>query len=346
MPNVLETATRTRNELLRAENATTTRLIRSYEQMYSRLQNAVTALESDIALLASSGRLTPYRVTNLTRYGALLNQIEDEISKYGGIVDNENRLATSATIDRALSHSRLLTSSYFSNPSIIQAFNATWDSLPKDAIESLLGFLAPDSELTLNLNTLGQSASRVFQDKLMEGIAFGYNPNKVTSAINNALGQPLDWVLSTVRTTQLYAYRDASRANYLNNSEIVSGWKWYASLDGRCCMSCYNQHGRLFTLEQALNDHHQGRCTQIPILPDKYGITQPDIEAGESQFNSLPETEQITRMGKAMHAAWKKNEFQFSELSQPYQNNVYGEMIKEASLIGLIGDRAANYYAH
>lgn len=345
MPNVLEAAQQTRAELLRAENATSQRLIASYEQVYRRLQTGIRSLESDIDNLSLRGLLNPNRVRQLTTYASLQNQILDEINKYGNVVDNDLRLATSATIDRALVHTRKITQSYFSDPNTIQAFNATWDTLPKESIETLLGFLKEDSQLHINLTRdLGQSASRVFEDNLMEGVTLGYNPVKISNLINASLGQPLSWALSTVRTSQLYTYRDATRANYLNNSEIVSGWKWYAALDGRCCLSCFNQHGKEFTLEQALNDHHQGRCTQIPILPSKFGIQQPDIPLGEDVFKSLPESQQIERMGKSMHKAYKANEFRFEELSVPYQNDIYGEMVKEASLIGLIGERARRYY--
>ncbi len=347
MPHpVIEAAEQTRAELLRTENATTTRLIRSYEQIYNRLQNPIASLEREIENLSLRGELSIDKVRRLTTYASLQNQIQDEINRYGGVVDNDLRLATNETMDRALAHSKKLTQSYFLfNTSLAQAFEATWDNLPKEAIETLLGFLAEDSQLHINLTRdLGSSATRVFEDNLMEGIALGYNPKKISSAINNSLGQPLSWALSAVRTSQLYTYREATRANYLNNNEILSSWKWYAALDGRCCLSCFNQHGREFTLEQVLNDHHQGRCTQIPILPNKYGITQPDILLGEEVFNSLPESQQVQRMGNSMHKAYKAKEFQFNELSVPYQNDIYGEMVKEASLVGLIGDRARHYY--
>jgi hypothetical protein len=152
--------------------------------------------------------------------------------------------------------------------------------------------------------------------------------------------------LNTVSTTQLYAYREATRANYIANSEIVGSWKWYAALDGRTCLSCVNKHGREFEANQSLNDHHQGRCTQIPIIKDyqKFGLEPLQIETGENWFNQLPNSQKIERMGEARYRAFLAGEFRFSELSQPYQNDIYGEMIKEASLVGLLGQRAERYY--
>lgn len=347
MPHpVIEAAERNRRELLRNETQASNKLISAYGLVYSRLSNKVERLQRDIELLASQDTLTINKVRKLSVYGSLLQQITEEVTKYGGYVDTEMRLADTKTINTAFTHSQRLTQSYFLfNKSALDAFNVTWDNLPTESIEKLLGFLREDSPLHTNLTRdLGTSAATVFEQNLIEGIALGYNSTKVANSIDNSLGQPLSWSLNAVRTANLWTYREASRANYLNNNEIVEGWKWYAALDGRTCMSCFSQHGREHTLEESLNDHHQGRCTQIPIVSPKYGITQPDITLGEDVFKSMPRDRQIAQMGLAKHSAYMAGEFRFNELSETYQNDVYGDMLKEASLIGLIGDRAKNYY--
>ena len=347
MPHpVIEAAERNKRELIRNENAASTRLINAYGLVYGRLAAKVEQLENTLEQLDLQGNLSINTVRKLAVYGSLLNHITDEVSRYGGFVDTELKLADQNTIKLALDHSQRITQSYFLfNKTATEAFNMTWDRLPTESIETLLGFLRENSPLHTNLTRdLGTSAATVFEQNLIEGIALGYNSTKVANAINSSLAQPLSWTLNSVRTANLWTYREASRANYLNNSEIVEGWKWYAALDGRTCMSCFNQHGREFTLEQSLNDHHQGRCTQIPTISSKFGITQPNIELGENIFNTMPQDRQIAQMGLAKHTAYRAGEFKFSELSEVYQNNVYGEMLKEASLVGMIGDKAKNYY--
>ncbi|RTK96556.1 MAG: hypothetical protein EKK64_03740 [Neisseriaceae bacterium] len=349
MPTVIETADRFRGQLARLETSATSDLLTAYRGVTNRLEDKITVLMARFEQLESSGRLTPENVRKLATWGSLLNQIEDEITKYGGYVDTQNRVAAQKSIDLAGKHSKLLTATYFNdNPNLLKAFNATWDRLPNESVENLLGFLQSDSQLSLNLNqALGQSAAQNFSNKLIEGIALGYNPRKINSLINQSLSEPLTWSLNTVRTTQNYAYRESTRANYLNNSEILGGWKWYAALDGRVCLSCVNQHGREFPLNARLNDHHQGRCTQIPLLdkPERFGLQPPEIELGEQWFNKLPRNEQRQRMGEAKHKAYLAGAFRFDELSEQYQNDTFGEMLKEASLVSILGERARRYYS-
>jgi hypothetical protein len=103
--------------------------------------------------LEKQGQLTPENVRKLGTWASLLNQIEDEISKYGGYVDTQNRVAAQKSIELAGKNSQLLTATYFSdNPNLLKAFNATWDKLPSDQVETLVGFLRQDSQLSINLN--------------------------------------------------------------------------------------------------------------------------------------------------------------------------------------------------
>lgn len=186
---------------------------------------------------------------------------------------------------------------------------------------------------------MGRLATQNFQDKLLEGVSLGYGSKKINSLINQTLSEPLTWSINTVRTTQNYAYRETTRANYVNNSEIVGGWKWYAALDGRVCLSCVNQHGRDFPTNARLNYYHQGRCTQIPLIdkPERFGLKSPEVELGEQWFNNLPKSHQINRMGIDCHTAYRAGKFKFTDLSEVYQNDSFGEMLKEASLKSILG---------
>jgi len=349
MPTVIETANRFKNELLRHETNSTNQMLGAYKLVTNRLEDKLSGLMSQIEALEAQGTLTPNNIKNLAVWPSLLNQLQDEVTKFGGFVDTHNTLAANKSIDLASNHSQLLTAVNFQDkPDLTKAFNATWDKLSTEAIQTLLGFLQPDSQLHTNLtSTLGSSATENFVNKLLEGIALGYNPRKINALINQTLGEPLTWSLNTVRTTQLYSYREATRANYIANSEIIGGWRWYAALDGRVCLSCVNKHGSIHSIEEGLNDHHSGRCTQIPLVKNakQFGLTDPEIEIGEDWFNRLPETQQVQRMGEAKYTAYKAGEFRFDDLSEEYQNDTFGLMIKEASLLGILGDRAERYYS-
>lgn len=179
---------------------------------------------------------------------------------------------------------------------------------------------------------------------MIDGIVMGRGPATTAAAIRGELGQGLTWVLNTARTAQVYSYRQATTASYIANSDIVEGWKWWAALDARVCMSCVAKHGSRHKVDEPLNDHHSGRCVALPIVSLPNGAGDIPDTTGEQWFNGLQTSQQVDLMGPAMHRAWKANEFSIQDLIEPYQDPVYGEMLRAASLKGVLGERAREYY--
>ena len=88
----------------------------------------------------------------------------------------------------------------------------------------------------------------------------------------------------------------------------------------------------------------------VPVTPSwrdlGYDIpdTNPAVEQGEAWFRRLTAAQQEQRMGPAMYEAWRRGRFRFGELSRPYDDQVYGEMLREASLKDILGPQAKQYY--
>ena len=81
-------------------------------------------------------------------------------------------------------------------------------------------------------------------------------------------------------------------------------------------------------------------------MASKIGITPPNVERGEQWFRALPKAKQRQYMGPAMHDAFSENAFSFNDLSKPYDDPIYGEMVREASLQDLLGNQAKRYYTN
>lgn len=93
-------------------------------------------------------------------------------------------------------------------------------------------------------------------------------------------------------------------------------------------------------------------CAAVPITKtwEELGIegieqVRPDWEDGETWFRALSDQQQIDMMGKSKWLAWKDNQFEFSQLSKPYTDKVYGIMRGEAPLKSILEDKAAIYKA-
>lgn len=342
---VIAAAQQFRQRLLNQEAQATTRLISAYGNIYARMGDQIAELETYISATAGGDLADRQRLRVLR---SLRAQIEDEVNRFAIFADQEIVLATRQAIQSAISDSRQVAGAYFTSRQAQQAFAAAWDVLPTDAVEAMVGFLADDSPLRTRLvGSLGQAVADSVERNLIDAIGLGFNPRRTAEIIRSEMGVGLTWALNTARTAQLYAYREATRASYMANSDVVDGWYWFATLgSNRTCMSCINQHGRRYPTDATLTDHHQGRCVPIPIVPlaGRLGIPMPEPQPGEEWFNEQPRRTQVELMGPAMYDAWRARKFAFGDLSQPYQDPVYGEMLREASLVGLLGREAERYY--
>lgn len=337
------TAARTlRAQLLATEQETANRLIAAFGQSYLRLSGQIEALQERIAV---GETLSQAQAANLSTLRNLRAEIIKEMDRFAVYADQEIQTQAYAAVSRAIQDSQTLVQANYLSPEARQAITVNYRMLPTEQVVAIIDRTGSQSPLRSSLiQNYGTTIADMVVDALVDGIAQGRNPREVAAILRREMGRGLTDALRTARTAQLYSYRQATSINYLANSNIVQGWRWWASLDGRVCLSCISKHNSIHPPDETLNDHHNGRCTQLPIVTLPGGAGALPSQTGEEWFNELTQAEQVQRMGPAMYSAWRANEFQFSELSVPYQDRIYGEMLREASLIGLIGDRAREYY--
>jgi hypothetical protein len=347
MPHpVLESAARFRAQLLAQERQAATRLVEAYGTAYRSLQTEYEALEEQVA-----GWLPERRDAETIRRMAVLRslqrQVAAQVEAYAQVADREIAAGVSRSIELGLRGSLATVQAYWPDAAGQAMIGARWDMLPSESVETMLGFTAADSPLRQTLvGRLGAEVATRVGDALVNAIATGQNPRATADLFRRELGLGLTWSLNTARTAQIWAYRDATRLNYMNNRDVVSGWKWQAALDDRTCLSCWAQHGTTHGVDEILNDHHSGRCVPIPIVPlaVQMGLSEPVLEPGADQFARLPEATQRSMMGPAMFEAWQAGEFKFADLTRPYSEPVYGDMLRQATLTDLLGEPIARKY--
>lgn len=337
MPHpVLEAAARYRAQLLANERQAATRLVRAYGRAFASLRDQTEALQQQLASLPDPQQADVARLASLR---SLMRQMQAEVERYAAVADAEIVRGVQASIDLGLAHSVGLVEAHFSADGLA-AVRARWDMLPAEQVETLLGFTAPDSPLRTRLvGRLGEAVATRVADALVDAIATGTNPRQVAQLIRREMGQGLTWSLTTARTAQIWAYREASRANYMANRSVVSGWRWLSALDSRTCLSCLSQHGALFPVDAVLNGHHGCRCTMVPVVAPLGSLAPkpPVIEAGEAWFKRQKRETQRAMMGERLLVAWQNGQVPFDALSRAYSDPVYGTMLRRATVQELIG---------
>ena len=317
-----------RSALERQDAAALKRLTQSYQQLYGRLKDKIDLL----AIAIGEEEPTAGQLIRMTRYKSLIRQVEAELTDFQVILRNEIGNTTNDAIR-------------FAGRDVYRALRAAgntygvelgFNRLPSEAIKTLLGFLQPDSPLYKRIGKLAEANTEFVAQKLVEGIGLGKNPRAIAAIIRDSLGGGLTDALRMTRTAQLWSYREATRANYLANSDVLEGWIWWADLPGDPCMACIAEHGSFHDLSETLDDHYNGRCAMVPAVR---GFPSPIDQTGEDWFASLNEAKQQELMGKEKYAAFQEGKFEFGQLAGKHVDSVYGAMNVEETLQALIGGK-------
>ena len=302
------------------------RIIDAYGRIYRTLQDKIDALLMEIATMENH---TKAAVSKLVRFEALIEQVTQELTQFQGYLRTEIIAASELSFTTGAQQSQQLVEALLQQAGIQAQFN----NLPTNSFEAILSFLQPDSPLYKRILLLADTSAEYVRDTLLEAVALGYNPRKAATLIQDAFGRGLTDALRMARTAQLWASREAARANYLNNADIIKGWVWFASLDETVCASCVAMHGTIHDLDEPLNDHHNGRCAPLPYIPE---FGNPIEQTGEDWFKAQSAERQASILGKGKFQAWKDGLFNFSQLSTETENDVYGMMRTETPLKDLI----------
>lgn len=325
---VIEVAERFREELETFDEVALTRIVQAYARIFRSLQGTIDALVMEIAQLESP---TQAQIYKLERYQRLIEQITDEIIRFQAYLRTEIISAAELSFAKGDEQARALIAELLAQAGV----TAQLGNLPANIFEAMVGFLQEDSPLYGRIDELAGVLADYVRETILESVALGRNPRETARLIQEAFGRGLTDALRMARTAQLYAARYATQANYLNNSDILDGWVWFAKLDDSVCQSCIVQHGTIHPLEEILNDHHNGRCAMLPYM-EAFG--NPIEQGGIEWFEGLPEAQQRAILGPGKFEAWKAGKFTLDQLSREVENDVYGAMRSVTPLKDLIGE--------
>jgi hypothetical protein len=184
------------------------------------------------------------------------------------------------------------------------------------------------------------------ENLLITAIAQGRNPRETARLARQYLqGEaPLVDALRMTRTTQIYAARRGSQAVYQRGA--VERWLWSANLGNpRTCMACIAMHGTVHSVDEVLNDHHNGRCAPVPITPTwrELGLDggeEIQVETGVEWFLRQPAGEQQRIMKPELYDAYQRGLFQFrpERVVGVYGDDLFGPMRRRRTNEEILGN--------
>lgn len=274
-------------------------------------------------------------------FNALMND-------YSRILAQNTRLLQGAapmTLENALTASKIITREMaLTSDDFSIRYNVRWNVPNPDAVAAVVDYTTrPAFQEAFDLYE--QSAWSVAMNQAIRGVVEGWSPLRTAREIRRMVE---DYTASEannlMRTLQLTGYRDAAVVHQVANADIIETIIRVGILDARICLCCIALHGTELAVGERVDDHHQGRCIPITVLK---GFPRT-IQTGVDWFNNLPdETDTINKhalMGDANYEAWKAGKVQLKDFVQPYTDPLFGSMLREASLKGILGDAAKDYY--
>ncbi len=324
MPDVIALAVQYRNELLLQDAKALGRLARAYHSTFRRLADQLNLLMEATETASISHRKQ--------RLYSLLEQMAEQLRDLQGLTATEINELANISIRLGTNHASGLMAAVAGDERLAIVFNR----LNPEVIKSLLGFLDPAGPLYERLGKLAEVSAKRISEDLIEGVVAGWNPVKIAEVFRKDWGRSLTDAMRMTRTTQLYSYREATRANYIANSDVVEGWIWCCDLSSETCAACLAMDGTFHTNDETLDDHYNGRCSMLPVVK---GFDRPiDEGRGQSWFDEQSTQTKQDILGKSKYEALEAGKFQFADLPGTRMDNVYGEMRMERSLADLVGE--------
>lgn len=308
------------------------RLADAYKGTLKSLDKAI----ADLQKKASEKGLTPEEFQKSQALKDLRGEVRRELDAFQRVLREELAL----TQRRAAGEAAKLASGMiggFGQPDP-RAIASAIDYLDRPAMQNLLG-------------QYGQYHADEIGNIALRGIGTGKNPLETARMISSYLDMmPITDAERFTRTLGNWSLRRGVQESWKQMDGLVRGWTWISARDKHCCMSCIAMHGTVHKLDETLNDHHSGRCTPAPITPSwsEFGFEDGQDfapgETGQQWFERQPERTQRAMMGSARWMAWQDKAFTFADIPTEYNNEVYGKMRREKSLVEMLGAAEAMKY--
>jgi hypothetical protein len=318
VPTVVTVVQQHRAALLAREAAT----MQAAAARWIGVENALNAQVDALALeLANTGTPTWGQLVRSRRYAALRQQINAELSKYAGYMDDTITRGQRNMAVMALEHSARAIDAVATEAGIVVPF----DRISVAAVEDMIGLAGDGTPLRAILDDAARGAGDALGQQLVNGIALGKNPITVArQAMRLGLGASFTRMQAIARTEQLRAYRSSSLAQY-EASRVVVAYKRLSARDRRTCPACLFADGQQYSIEYGFDEHVQGRCTMIPVLAN---VPPVRFEDGQSWFRSQDEATQRAILGRGRFDLWRRGEASLSDMVSRDWSDTWGGSLR------------------
>jgi SPP1 gp7 family putative phage head morphogenesis protein len=316
---------RFRRGVLNGDKTMITELTRAYGLVWERIRVDVRQLTAQIEQARERGEtINEAWLFQNDRLQSLLTQVEQEISGFAnGSLETTITGRQMQLVDMATNQMQAVVDEV-SGPGA----KVSLGQLPREAIMNLVGLLPDGSPLATILDELKKDGSQHMREALIKGVSLGWNPRKIEREAREANGRVLQRALTVARTEALRPYREAQYQMRQQNKDLISGWVWLSAADSRTCASCWAMHGTRHRNNERLDDHPNGRCTEIPLV-NGFSLR---METGEERFKRLPASNQQKILRGEKYQLYKDGQVALTDFVHRSRSKTWGTHRREKSV--------------
>lgn len=329
-PEVIRHLREHRLALIAREDDQTQRMAKEWFRLEQSLKDEMTLLALQIQEeMAKGSSITEQLLRRLDRYQKLNGQMEVEVLKYA------KDFAAPDIEKEQMEYGRLAIDAAYNAMRLSIGSGASFDRLPKDAVETYVGLLGDGTPLyRLLKEAYPQSLDGVVK-AILEGASKGLSPITMANNMADEFGLGLDRITLIARTEQLRVNRLVSSEQY-RASGLNGHMRRVATKDSAVCMACLASDGEFIPLDKELDDHPRGRCVAVFQIT---GAPTINWEKGPTWFEQQDESLQREMMGDKKYELWKAGAFDLADLRKTTHNDVWGDSPRVATIDELLDGR-------
>lgn len=321
-PETLALAADTRNQVRSLSNQQVRDLVAAWVNTWQGLEPEYVASIQDVLTDASNGYVSAAKVRANSR---LRQALEITLEDLQGLAEQAN-LTISAGLPDAVTFGGAGTTAVITSqlPAVSASLVTAWDRVDPNALAAIVR--RSTEQIHSRTRTLSAEAVRSMKANLIRGIAVGANPQvtarRMVKQAESGFNGGLERALVIARTETLDAHRAGSLAAAKQNTDLLTGWVWSASLDARTCPSCLANHGTEHPPEEfGPIDHHCGRCARIDKTKSwrdlGFDIDEPadTFPNARDWFDNLTDDTQRTIMGPERLELLKSGQIGWDDLT-------------------------------
>lgn len=303
-------------------------LVRAWARLWNELANDWSLATEELVALGA-GRPSRAQVQRVRRVRTALLHTRDALEDLANLSESVIVVPLQDLIqETAAWEARLMLSQY---PPVAQTVTLTmaFNRVDPAAIAAII--TRSTQKVTGLLRPLAPDAYAAVLSELVRGVALGTNPKTAARQMLRRTRGAFDGGLSRAtriaRTEILDAHRTAAAAHHAEHSDVLTGWRWAASLSPRTCPACLSLNGSLHPVAApGPQGHVNCRCTRVPVTKTwkqlGFAIEEPEdvFPDAQSWFESLPPAEQVRIMGPTRLRLLQSGDLSWDDLAMRIQN--------------------------